>query len=269
MSVRTCWAPVFLVVVALTPTLAAQPLFIGPGFFPPSLTASEGLLGNVIFSPINAGATGVQTCQNLCFYLNDVVCGGSGTITINALPSAPFTFKNYRVGTTCANAEPVTPPVPISEGEAFYYDVEFTPTAPGRYVDSAIITKQLLNLFGSATSTFACIPSATTACLEAGRFKVTATFRSSAGSGAANLVTLTPDTAYLWFTDPTNVEATIKVIDGCVLNSHYWVFAAGLTNVRVVLTVTDSVTNKTVTYINPNNTAFEPIQDTSALAACP
>jgi hypothetical protein len=29
------------------------------------------------------------------------------------------------------------------------------------------------------------------------------------------------------------------MIDGCGLNGHYWVFAGGLTNVKVVLTVTD------------------------------
>ena len=62
----------------------------------------------------------------------------------------------------------------------------------------------------------------------------------------------------------------VKVLNGCGVNNHYWVFAGGLTNVRVVLTVEDTVAHVTHTnYVNPQGTAYAPIQDTSAFATCP
>ncbi len=80
---------------------------------------------------------------------------------------------------------------------------------------------------------------------------------------------LTADTGYFWFFSPTNVEMVVKALNGCGLNSKYWVFAGGLTNTAVVLTVTDMQTGASKTYLNPANTAFQPIQDTSAFSTCP
>jgi 6-phosphogluconolactonase (cycloisomerase 2 family) len=115
-----------------------------------------------------------------------------------------------------------------------------------------------------------CTTSGQALCLENGRFKVQATFNAGAsGSGTAQVGQLTSDTGYLWFFSSSNVEAVIKVLDGCGLNSRYWVFAGGLTNVEVTLTVTDLQTNQTRQYVNPANTTFEPIQDTSAFETCP
>ena len=61
----------------------------------------------------------------------------------------------------------------------------------------------------------------------------------------------------------------VKVLNGCGVNTRYWVFAGGLTNVRVTLTVTDMSNNTVQTYINNLNTPFAPIQDTNAFATCP
>jgi hypothetical protein len=115
-----------------------------------------------------------------------------------------------------------------------------------------------------------CAASTTALCLNGGRFQVTAHFDAGGGnSGSANAVQLTSDTGYLWFFASSNVEVVVKVLDGCGLNSRYWVFAGGLTNVNVTLTVTDTKTATTRTYVNPASTAFQAIQDTSAFATCP
>jgi hypothetical protein len=116
----------------------------------------------------------------------------------------------------------------------------------------------------------ACVPGATRLCLAGGRFAVTATYAAASGpSGAAQAVPLTPDTGYFWFFSAGNVEAVVKVLDGCALDSSYWFFAGGLTDVQVTLTVTDTRTGSFKTYTNPQATAFQPIQDTSALPVCP
>jgi hypothetical protein len=118
--------------------------------------------------------------------------------------------------------------------------------------------------------TGSCVENATTLCLNNGRFQVRATFNAPTGqSGNAQVVKLTGDTGYLWFFNPSNVEVVVKVLNGCGVNNRYWVFAGGLTNVRTVITVTDTQTGATKTYINPQGTAFQPIQDTNAFATCP
>jgi hypothetical protein len=121
-----------------------------------------------------------------------------------------------------------------------------------------------------ARPAFTCVEDAFTMCLNGGRFEVVASFDTTQGqSGAAEMVRLTDDSGYMWFFTSSNIEAVIKVLNGCGLNSAYWVFAGGLTDVHTLITVTDSVTGISVTYENPQKTAFQPIQDTDALAVCP
>lgn len=114
----------------------------------------------------------------------------------------------------------------------------------------------------------ACIADGDTLCLNNGRFKVEATFDTGSQSGNAQVVKLTDETGYLWFFSSSNVEVVIKVLDGCPLNDKFWVFIAGLTNVRVALVVTDTQTNVSKTYTNPPNTKYVAVQDTSAFATC-
>jgi hypothetical protein len=113
----------------------------------------------------------------------------------------------------------------------------------------------------------ACVTNEETLCLQNSRFEVTATFDTGSGPSPAQMVQV-GNSGYMYFFSADNIEALVKVIDGCSLNNEFWVFAAGLTNVKVVITVTDTETKATRTYTNPANTAFAPIQDTSAFS-CP
>jgi photosystem II stability/assembly factor-like uncharacterized protein len=114
----------------------------------------------------------------------------------------------------------------------------------------------------------ACSANATTLCLNDDRFEVKATWATATASGDAQVARLTPDTGYLYFFDPSNVEAVIKLIDGCGFNTNFWVFAGGLTDVRTVITVRDTRTGAVKTYTNPQGRPFQPIQDTSAFSTC-
>jgi len=116
--------------------------------------------------------------------------------------------------------------------------------------------------------TVPCVGNDTTLCLGGTRFKVQARWTHSNGqSGDGNAVRITVDTGYFWFFAPTNVEMVLKVINACP--SRYWVFAGGLTNVQVNMTVTDTQTGSVKNYNNPQGVAFQPIQDTNAFATCP
>jgi PKD repeat protein len=115
-----------------------------------------------------------------------------------------------------------------------------------------------------------CVPSSTTLCLNSDRFSVTAFFRTNQGqSGNAVAVELTADSGYFYFFNPANIEIVIKVLRACGLNNKYWVFAAGLTDVEVTLTVTDTSNGTVKNYNNPLGTAYAPVQDTNAFETCP
>ena len=112
----------------------------------------------------------------------------------------------------------------------------------------------------------ACEDDDQTLCLENGRFAVRARWQTDDGAGDATAWPLTPDTGLYWFFGPNNVEMVIKVLDGCPFNGHRWVYAGGLTDVAVTMTVTDSETGEERTYENPAGTPFQPIQDLNAFS---
>ena len=123
--------------------------------------------------------------------------------------------------------------------------------------------------FFNVAAPVSCNPTSDVLCLGNGRFKAEARWATREGrTGRAKAVVLTPDTGYFWFFDPSNIEVALKVLDGCSLNRSFWVFAGGLTNIQVELTVTDLQTGYVKTYANAQGTPFQPIQDTAAFETC-
>src|SRR5207247_5555774 len=94
-----------------------------------------------------------------------------------------------------------------------------------------------------------CTANSPTVCLNDNRFAVSASWRTTSGqTGAGAAVAITSDTGYFTFFSATNVEIVIKVLDACPLNSRYWVFARGLTDLAVTLNVRDTKAGTTTTY---------------------
>ncbi len=89
--------------------------------------------------------------------------------------------------------------------------------------------------------------------LHACRFYVTARWRNPATGeeGAAVARPLTRDTGMFWFSDPSNIELTVKLLDGRTVNGHWWVFWSHMTSLEVWLEVTDTQTGTVVTYTDP------------------
>ncbi len=114
-----------------------------------------------------------------------------------------------------------------------------------------------------------CVGDGDTVCLNEGRFRVELQWESADDAGPGAAVPLTNDTGYLWFFNADNVEVVVKVLDGCAFNQRYWVFAGGLTDVKVIMKVIDSETGVAATYYNPPGAAFEPVQDQETFAVCP
>lgn len=114
-----------------------------------------------------------------------------------------------------------------------------------------------------------CLPRALE--LNGRRFRVEADWRAPQGtSGRGRPVQLTEDSGYFWFFAPDNIELQVKALNACVPPfNHFWIFAAGLTNVEVTLRVTDTLApDAPKTYINPMGRVFETITDDRAFATC-
>lgn len=111
-----------------------------------------------------------------------------------------------------------------------------------------------------------CSPSATTLCLNAGRFQVEVQWKDSHGrTGPGQAVPITADTGDFWFFSPANIELVVKVLDARGVNGNYWVFYGALSNVEYDLVVTDTATNRVKTYSNPQG-QFASVGDTKAFA---
>jgi hypothetical protein len=142
--------------------------------------------------------------------------------------------------------------VPEEEGDPKFY-------APGL----GLIKDEVIEL--TEVELPACLPDEHTLCLNDGRFRVTvewADFDANEGMGNANQIS--DDSGEMWFFNENNTEMLIKVLDGCAEFGRYWVFAAGLTNVEVDVTVVDTVADDTMEYHNPLGNPFDPILDTEA-----
>lgn len=158
-----------------------------------------------------------------------------------------------------------TPFQPIQDTSAFSCGGAGTTAAPVVGVASSGA-----GVVGTASSA---LPEAasTTLPLDGGRYHVDVTWTTAQGqTGSGQAVPLTDDTGYFWFFNSANVEMVIKVLDACALNQRFWVFAGGLTNVKVDITVTDTKAPGSVKhYSNAQGVQFKPIQDTGAFATCP
>lgn len=117
-----------------------------------------------------------------------------------------------------------------------------------------------------------CIPSATELCLNDDRFRLAVTWRDfegGEGEGVAVPVAGRDDTGMFWFFNQDNVELTVKVLDGCGVNGHYWVFVSPGSTVDWELTVTDTLHDESRTYGNALGDVPSLIPDTAAFATCP
>ncbi len=102
-----------------------------------------------------------------------------------------------------------------------------------------------------------------------GNFEVEVEWNDGKGGlGRGMAEQLTAESGDFWFFHPANIELVVEVLDGCQVNGHYWVFAAGLTDVEVTTTVRDLKSGLEMSWTNPQGTLFEPLGDTWAFATC-
>lgn len=98
----------------------------------------------------------------------------------------------------------------------------------------------------------ACEPDAETLCLRDSRYAVVVDWWTGDGSNGAGSVVHagTNDSGLFRFFSGENWEVLIKVLDGCELNGHMWVFGASTTDLGYSIRVTDTATGTVKEYRN-------------------
>lgn len=72
-----------------------------------------------------------------------------------------------------------------------------------------------------------------------------------------------------YFSNSSNPELLIKVLNACTVNNRFWIYYAATTDLEMRITVRDTKDGSTKTYTNPRGTPAPPITDTNAFATCP
>jgi hypothetical protein len=133
--------------------------------------------------------------------------------------------------------------------------------------------------FGKNTTTCAqttsCPQSALDGCLIGGRFQVTATYyNATSGSAQGQVLSFngtraeSDESVFYYFTDSSNFEMGVKILDACTLNNFFWVFIGGLTNQGWTVNILDTKTGNTKSYTNNLPLTTVTTTDTAALP-CP
>jgi hypothetical protein len=172
-----------------------------------------------------------------------------------------------------AEGENGTTTFPIADGDSpFEVVVELDNEAVVAYINNELYLQILSashpdgELRGQVQG---CIGDQTTLCLQDNRFQVTMSWDTGTASDNAVGKRITTDSGTYWFFRPSNIEALVKVLDGCGVNDHYWVFLAATTNVGFELRVLDTFTGEERSYGNNNGTFAQPRLDTAAFETCP
>ena len=116
-----------------------------------------------------------------------------------------------------------------------------------------------------------CRSSSSATCLQGSRYEVAVDWWTADGqSGDARVADVgTADSGLFWFFSATNWELLVKVLDGCAVNGHHWVFGAATTDVGYRVRVTDTESGTVREYRNEAGRAAPAIADVTAFSeAC-
>ncbi len=112
-----------------------------------------------------------------------------------------------------------------------------------------------------------CNPSTSTACPNGFPARITwEDFQGNTGSGRV-VAGDSSDSSLFWLFNVNNWELLLKVLDGCAINGHFWVFYAATTNVGFELTIENpSDPGQSRVYSNPLGQLAATETDTFAFA---
>ena len=111
-----------------------------------------------------------------------------------------------------------------------------------------------------------CVANARIRCLRDSRYAVTVDWKKADGEGGAGGVVYagTNESGLFTFFSRENWEVLIKVLDGCSMNGHVWVYGTSTTDLGYVIRVTDTATGAVKEYRNEPGQPAPAITDAAA-----
>ena len=208
-----------------------------------------------------------------------------------ATDAEPFTLKFRGLSsTTCFSLDPPVvegnaitqvfaencPVLPTMSPHIFEREFQVGPLAAGeyevRFIALGEARPRLHRQFLTIHDADRCVPSDTALCLQDGRFRLEVDwkdFQNQTGKGHAIPLAERDDSGLFWFFEEENIELTAKVLNGCALGGHMWVFLSSASTVEYTVTVTDTWTNSKKTYTNDRGEAAPLVADTAAFICDP
>ena len=180
-----------------------------------------------------------------------VASGGEGWITYTLSPEPPAGVA-FDDSSRTLSGRPMTVSGPT----------EYTYTA----TDAAGVTASLSFVIEVVEAEGNCRSSSDAMCLQGSRYEVTVDWWTADGqAGTAQVADVgTADSGLFWFFNSTNWELLIKVLDGCGVNGHHWVFGAATTDVGYEVRVVDTESESVREYRNEPGQAGKAIADVTA-----
>ena len=165
--------------------------------------------------------------------------------------------------------EPGRPAPAITDGKAFSGACAAGVSSPLAFPEwrfQGTPGEELTPVWLVSGSESGCVTNGTSLCLADSRFKVKVGWSTAGGSeGSASTVPGgTNNSGLLYFFEPNNWEMLIKVLDGCAINGHHWVYSAAATDLGLDITVTDTATGAAWTFEKPPGPPAPAITDSKA-----
>lgn len=98
------------------------------------------------------------------------------------------------------------------------------------------------------------------------RFQMYGRWTSPTDRGALHGAPMTRDSMAIHFFTPANIEIVVKVLDGCAINGHWWLFMAGMTDVEFDFRVKDMQTGQLWRVANALGKPFAPVRNLTAFS---
>ena len=256
----------------------------------------DGATGLFIAGPVSAQISGNQADLRAGAIINERSAGTSGSLTLDLVATtspppvgsfsgailATFSLGTLAHGTEFTNVDTGT--IPFTAPSAGCYYLSLVLLESGGVVDVRTFpaggTPEVTGYseFGFGTTcpaAMSCTRVANSVCLNSSRFQVTVVYDNTAtGAGVGKVLLFgstraeSDESGFYYFTDPSNFELGVKVLDACALTNTFWVFIGGLTNQGWSLNVLDTATGNVKFYGNTDGTVTVTTTDVTALP-CP
>lgn len=254
----------------------------------------DGTTGLFLAGPIDFSVNGTQADIQVAEVINETASAtGQLTIDLVATTSPPpvGSFSGQLLSTFGIGTLPADSEKSVNSGEIAFngasagcYYLSLVLLESGNVVDVRTIpqggTPQTngYSLFGfgeTCPAATSCTRTVNSVCLDSSRFQVTVVYDNTAtGAGSGQVLEFgstraeSNESGFYFFTDPSNFELGVKVLDACTINNAFWVFIGGLTNQGWSLNVLDTQTGRIKFYGNTDGVTTVTTTDTTALP-CP